>query len=116
MQRAVAVFENGVCITLQPDWKLAQEQRTAAGLREWFSAHREYLETHGSVDTARPAVPTILALYEGDVSLVEDLGAMNRWPDRTTLGLQQYLERWQASCAEIGTSGRLPQRLQELLV
>jgi hypothetical protein len=68
------------------------------------------------VDTARPAVPTILALYEGDVSLVEDLGAMNRWPERTALGLQQYLERWQASCAEIGTSGRLPSRLQELLV
>jgi hypothetical protein len=63
-----------------------------------------------------PAVPTILALYEGDVSLVEDLGAMNRWPDRTTLGLQQYLERWQASCAEKGRSGHLPQRLQELLV
>lgn len=50
---------------LQPDWKLAQGQRTAAGLRDWFSAHREYLETHGSVDTAHPAVPTILALYEG---------------------------------------------------
>jgi hypothetical protein len=101
--------------TLQPDWKLAQDQRTAAGLRDWFSAHREYLETHGSVDTARPAVPTILALYEGDVFLVEDLGAMNRWPERTNIDLNQYLERWQASCAEIGTSGHLPQRLQELL-
>jgi hypothetical protein len=40
---------------------------------------------------------------------------MNRWPERTTLDLKQYLERWQASCAEIGTSGHLPQRLQELL-
>jgi hypothetical protein len=83
-------------------------------LREWFSAHREYLEMDGSVDTARPAVPAILALYEVDLLLVEDLGAMNRWPERTTLGLQQYLARWQASCAEIGTSGHLPQRLQEL--
>jgi hypothetical protein len=101
---------------LQPDWKLAQDQRTAAGLKGWFAAHREYLETHGGVDTARPAVPTILALYDGDVLLVEDLGAMNRWPERTTLTLSQYLERWQASCAEIGTSGRLPSRLQELLV
>jgi hypothetical protein len=61
------------------------------------------------VDAARPAVPTILALYEADLLLVEDLGAM------TTLGLQQYLERWQASCSEIGTSGRLPSRLQLLV-
>jgi hypothetical protein len=89
--------------TLQPVWKLAQDQRTAAGLREWFSAHREYLETHGSVDAARPAVPTILALYKGDMPLVEDLGAMNRWPERTNLDLKQYLERWQASCAVISS-------------
>jgi hypothetical protein len=40
---------------------------------------------------------------------------MNRWPERTTLDLKQYLERWQARCAELGTSGHLPQRLQELL-
>jgi hypothetical protein len=102
--------------TLQPDWKLAQEQRTAAGLGDWFSAHRQYLETQGSVDTARPAVPTILALYEGDVALVEDLGAMNRWPQRTSLELEQYLKQWQASCAEIGTPGHLPKRLEMLLV
>jgi hypothetical protein len=40
---------------------------------------------------------------------------MNRWPERTNIDLKQYLERWQASCVEIGTSGHLPQRLQELL-
>jgi uncharacterized protein with von Willebrand factor type A (vWA) domain len=43
------------------------------------------------------------------------IGAMNRWPERATLDLKQYLERWQASCAEIGTPGHLPQRPQELL-
>src|SRR5580704_19048757 len=31
--------------------------------------------------------------------MVEDLGDMNRWAQRTALGPQQYLERWQASCA-----------------
>lgn len=100
---------------LQPDWKLAQEQRTAAGLAEWFRGHRDVLEKQGTVETSRPAVPTFLALYDGDPRLIEDLGAMNRWSERTHLGIIPYLERWQASCAELGTPGDLPRRLQALL-
>jgi hypothetical protein len=43
----------------------------------------------------------------GDLTVPENFGRID---------LKQYLQRWQASCAEIGRSGHLPHRLLELLV
>jgi hypothetical protein len=38
---------------------------------------------------------------------VTDLGALNRWPERTGVPLEDYLHRWSASCGDLGASGRL---------
>ena len=53
----------------------------------------------------------IVAELEGDKACVEDLGAVNRWPARSEVPVEDYLRLWQTSCAEIGAPGRLPARL-----
>lgn len=80
----------------------------------WFRANRAALET-GQRGTEGVAVLNILPLLEGEPACVEDLGAVNRWPERTRVGAEDYLAKWQKSCAEIGASGKLPMRLRELL-
>jgi hypothetical protein len=42
------------------------------------------------------------------------LAAVNRWPERSTVPLKDYLRLWRSSCREIGAPGRLPTRLQEM--
>lgn len=85
-------------------------------LRLWFRTQVEQLEVHGGVDAARPAVPTVLALYEEDSSLMSDLSAMNRWRQRTRVRLAEYLDHWEASCFELNTKGNLPRRLRNILL
>jgi len=46
---------------------------------------------------------------------VEALGTLNRWPGRSDLPIEDYLRQWEASCAELRASGRLPARLKEML-
>jgi hypothetical protein len=42
------------------------------------------------------------------------MGALNRWPQKSAVPIEEYLRLWQASCAEIKAPGGLPQRLREL--
>ncbi|TGQ77110.1 MULTISPECIES: hypothetical protein [unclassified Mesorhizobium] len=53
--------------------------------------------------------------YEAAPDCVEALGALNRWPGRTGIPIAVYLKRWEASCAELQASPRLPVRLRKLL-
>ncbi len=41
-------------------------------------------------------------------ALLEDIGALNRWPERAALPLDAYLSRWRASCKSLGSAGLLP--------
>jgi len=65
-------------------------------------------------DYAGPAILTVLHAMEVDSRCVEDLGAVNRWPQRSSVRLEDYLRLWRASCKEIEASGRLSARLQEV--
>jgi len=58
------------------------------------------------------AVAPFLALLEADDSCVQDMGALNRWPERTALPVADYLYKWHDSCAELAAPGVLPRRLQ----
>ena len=60
-----------------------------------------------------PASPETIALRR--LQIVEALGALNRWPGRSGVPLDDYLHLWLASCAELQASSFLPDRLQQLL-
>jgi hypothetical protein len=62
-----------------------------------------------------PASLIVLAEYERTPSCVEALGALNRWPGRSGIPIQDYFRQWQASCVELGASSELPTRLRETL-
>jgi hypothetical protein len=87
-----------------------------ADLAEWFQKSRSRLESPGTaLDTLEgPAIVEIERLLDGDDGCVADIGAVNRWPARTGVPVERYLSLWQASCAEVGAPGRLPQQLRTL--
>lgn len=93
----------------------AREQGVGEGIAAWFKAHQAFLSENGGVDAARGAVSTMFDLLQGDAALVEDMGALNRWPGRSGVALPDYLDLWAKSCAELKTPGRLPVRIRELL-
>jgi hypothetical protein len=75
----------------------------------WFRASRDALEHAGGVGAVEgPAIVANASALANDRAAVADLGALNRWPERTGVPLEAYLDRWSASCRERGASGRLP--------
>jgi hypothetical protein len=100
---------------------LIEKYRDAAGpepiqnIAAWFRASRAPLdEATGLSVGAGPAILQVLEEMEVDKGCVEDLGALNRWPARSGVPLEEYLRLWRASCAQIEAPGRLPSRLQEI--
>jgi hypothetical protein len=92
----------------------AQKQASALEIGSWFRAHRDALES-GRTDTkGSAALLPILAILEDDRACIEDFGAANRWHARTAIPIEDYLTRWERSCAEVGAAGRLPVRLRSL--
>jgi hypothetical protein len=80
----------------------------------WFKDHRVEIEsTLGPF--AQAASLTILAEYESAPGCMEALGALNRWPGRSGVPIEDYLRLWETSCAELSASPSLPARLRELL-
>ena len=81
----------------------------------WFRSHREALEAANGLGMVEgPGIVAILRELEGDIGCVADLGAVNRWPQRSTVPIEEYLRLWQTSCREIKAPGRLPPRLRQL--
>ena len=84
-------------------------------MEAWFRETRGALENAGGLAPVEgPVIQAILAALE-DHACVEDLGALNRWPARSGVPVEEYLRLWKVSCAEIGASGRLPAQLQNSL-
>jgi len=81
----------------------------------WFADHRSEIEAAGLNPFAQAASGIILAEYEGAPDCVEALGALNRWPGRSGVPIEDYLRQWEASCAELQASPLLPARLREML-
>jgi hypothetical protein len=82
-------------------------------LAAWLHSNRALLDgAMGLGDYAGPAILAVLDEMEVDPGCVEDLGALNRWPQRSSVPLEDYLRLWRTSCEEIGASGHLPARLQ----
>jgi len=87
-----------------------------SGVAAWFHEYRSALEAQGSLlGPGQAAVPTILHELEVDPRSIEDIGALNRWPERSAVSIERYLRLWERSCEEVGAAGGLPKRLADLL-
>jgi hypothetical protein len=62
---------------------------------------------------AKLAALTILAEYERAPDCIEALGALNRWPGRSGVPIEDYLRQWEASCTELKACALLPARPRE---
>jgi hypothetical protein len=94
---------------------LADQQGFSRDGAKWFTEHRSEIETPGLNLFAQAAVPTALGEYERTPTCVEALGALNRWPGRTGVPIEEYFREWQVSCAELGASPILPNALRQML-
>jgi hypothetical protein len=95
--------------------KLAEEQGLARDPSGWFAGHRSEIEVAGLNPFAQAASLTILAEYEKDPDCVEALAALNRWPGRSGVPIEDYLDQWEMSCAELQASPLLPGKLRQML-
>lgn len=94
----------------------AVDQALYANIGDWLRKSRSGLEMRGVGLNPKegPAILAILAELEKDEACVADLGALNRWPSRTAVPIEEYLTLWEASCSELHASGRLPARIRTL--
>jgi hypothetical protein len=89
---------------------------TAVDLLPWFRANRPELEKQtGLSGPTVAAVPAMVQEFEDDPMLIADLGAMNRWPGRSSVNLDDYLVFWHQSCHELNAPGKLPLLVRRLL-
>jgi hypothetical protein len=102
--RSIREYRQGVLNTYS---KLAAEEGADIDLAGWFQLHRSSLDSHSKGDGSA-AIPAFLAELEKDNGRVESLGALNRWPQRGGLPIDEYLSRWETSCEELGASSELP--------
>ncbi len=110
---AVAVYRQNI---IERYGKLALEQGDAKDLAAWFKAHRAEMEARPGLNAfAQAASLTVLSEYERDLAGVEALGALNRWPGRSAIPIEDYLRAWRTSCAELAASPALPVRLGAVL-
>jgi hypothetical protein len=87
----------------------------AADIAPWLAEMRDTLAKQMGVNPMEgPAILAIVEMLERDKGCVEDMGAVNRWPE-PALPLDAYLAAWTASCAEIGSPGLLPAQMRSRL-
>jgi hypothetical protein len=80
----------------------------------WFANHQKKSEVHNRNLFAQAVSLTILAEYEQAPDCTEAPGALNRWPGRAGLPIEEYFRQWEASCVELQANPQLPRRLLEI--
>lgn len=82
----------------------------------WFHRNRPALDKANGVGRSEgQAIVAIADLLEDDPDCVSDMGAVNRWPERSAVPIERYLQLWQDSCAELNSPGVLPGRIRQVL-
>jgi hypothetical protein len=85
-------------------------------LSSWYPTLKKELEEATKLPGApQLLVPHVYDLFVDQPDLREDLGALNRWPERSSVPVDRYVQLWKQSCREIGTMGRLPDALVDSL-
>ena len=110
---ALAVYRQNI---VERYAKLTIAQGHTDDFGAWFKAHRANVEAPGGLhEYAQAASLTLLAEYERDPITLEAVSALNRWPGRSSLPLEDYLRAWEISCQQIGASPVLPVMLRCLM-
>jgi hypothetical protein len=110
---AVAVYRQNI---VEGYGKLAIDQGDPKDLAGWFKQHRAAIEAQPYLGPfAQAASLTVLAEYERNPAGIEALGALNRWPERSAIPLEDYFRAWEASCKALRATSELPLRLRDLL-
>jgi hypothetical protein len=100
---------------LDEKYEKPEGQEQVRDLAAWLRANRALLDSVTGLSAhAGVAILAVLNEVESDQSSVEDLGALNRWPKRSAVPVEDYVRLWRASCRQIAAPGRLPARLQEI--
>jgi hypothetical protein len=94
--------------------RLAAAQGLTADPAKWFGKHRKEIEVPALNPFAQAASLKVLAEFEQAPDCIEALGALNRWPGRTGVPIEEYFRQWEASCAELQANPQLPRRLREM--
>jgi hypothetical protein len=94
---------------------LADQQGLSRDPAAWLVEHRSEIETPGLNPFAQAFSLTVLAQYGHSPACVEALGALNRWPGRSGIPIEEYFREWKASCSELETSPVLPNYLKDTL-
>ncbi|QGY05192.1 hypothetical protein MMSR116_27300 [Methylobacterium mesophilicum SR1.6/6] len=93
---------------------------SSQGLTEtkmWFKHNRQAVEDFvGLSEYAKAGVTVLLPAMMKNPVYLEDLGALNRWLERAALPLPEYLDRWSASCRDVGSAGHLPKFIRRLFI
>jgi hypothetical protein len=97
------------------NYRQAGQQTSDAEIASWFRESRSALEKSALSEIEGPFIIRVASELERDIACVEDLGALNRWPARSGVPLEQYLTLWERSCAEVHAGGRLPVWLRSML-
>ncbi len=95
--------------------QLGREQGIGEGLAAWFQKNRAAVEAGALGPYSQAASLIILAEYESRPGCVEALGTLNRWPGRTSVPAESYIQSWRSSCTELSACSFLPTRLGALL-
>ncbi len=93
----------------------AAEQGLTSDPAKWFAEHLSDIEVKGPKFYSEPASLSVLAEYDKAPSCIEALGALNRWPGRTGIPIEDYFHQWKLSCTELEASPALPIYLGEML-
>jgi hypothetical protein len=95
--------------------KLAAAQGLTTDPPTWFAKRRNEIEALTDSPIAWQAASVrVLAEYEQAPDCIEALGALNRWPGRSGIPIEEYFRQWEASCAELQANLDLPRRLREM--
>jgi hypothetical protein len=85
------------------------------GVALWYQSSRQALDKSPLSGIEAPFIVRMVSEMEQNIGCVEDLGALNRWPERSGVRLKDYLTLWQKSCLEVHSPGHLPARIKTLL-
>ena len=95
----------------------AGNQGALASPAAWYRERKDRLASSGGMsESCEALVPLLLGDLAADPNHVGEIGALNRWPEHSSLSLEPYLDAWKHSCQTLGAPGALVDRIRAWLI